>query len=413
MNRTLTIGLFALSLGARATDRIVEEFGSSPTYPSITAAVAAAVDGDRIVVKNRAGNIPWIENITVDKSLQFLSYANNDFFYVQGNYSIEPTTGREVTIIGMRNTAGNVQAFAGASATRGTRVRILDSFFVNGGVQLASGYYDVDVVGCTLQSGSVSLYFGNVVGNDIDCSGITDQAIAVTGSSPSSLLDTCAIIGNKVKGRVGYDAIYATGVQQVFHIRNNYVQHGWSGINVYDGNTSAVQNLIWNNTVTAYTGNFTTYGILIANTSAGSIWEVMNNVVTTTWSGDNRGIWKDSGNQGQINVYFNHVTSAIGSSYAVSTGFTFASNNTINQPITLNADGTFSNAPACVNGANPAAVFSDLDLSAGDAGAYGGSYTLTNFHPLHAGAARTYLTGHPFNIRQGSTLRVKATAFDR
>jgi hypothetical protein len=313
----------------------------------------------------------------------------------------------------MRNTSGSVQASAGTASARGTRVRVLDSWFVNGGVQLASQYFDVDVVGCTLLNGAVALFFGKVVGCDIDCSQLSNRAISVTGLTAVSPLDTCAIMGNKVKGRVGYDAIFASGTSQVFHIRNNYVQHGWSGINVYDGNTSAVQNLIWNNTVTAYTGNFTTYGILIANTSAGSIWEVMNNVVTTTWGGDNRGIWRDSGNQGQINVYFNHVTSTIGSSFAVSSGFTFASNNTITNPITLNADGTFNNAPGCVDGANPASVFSDLDLSAGDAGAYGGSYTLTNFFPLHTGSARTYLTGHPFNIRQGSTLRVKATAFDR
>ena len=99
-----------ITMPALAVDRIVEEFGVPPTYPNIMAAVAAAVDGDRIIVKNRAGDIPWIENIMVDKSLQFLSYADNGFFVVQGNYSIVPATGRQVTIIGMRNTAGSVQA---------------------------------------------------------------------------------------------------------------------------------------------------------------------------------------------------------------------------------------------------------------------------------------------------------------
>ena len=89
------------------------------------------------------------------------------------------------------------------------------------------------------------------------------------------------------------------------------------------------------------------------------------------------------------------------------------SNNTTTEGIELNADGTFANAPACIDGGNPAAVLSDLDLSPGDAGAYGGSYTLTNFQPLHTGAARVYLTGHPFNVRSGATLRVKGVAFDR
>jgi hypothetical protein len=398
------------TLSTFAVDRIVEEFGSAPTYPNIASAVAAAVDGDRILVKNRAGDIPWIENITIDKSLQFLSYADNGFFVVQGTYSIVPTTGRQVTIIGMRNTAGGIQAASGNSAVRGTRVRVIDSFFVNGGVQLANQYFDVDVVGCTLQNGTVGLFYGNVIGNDIDGSNITDEAISVTPTVGGFPLDTCAIIGNKVKGRVSYEGIFVNTDHQVVHIRNNYVQHGWMGIEVYGGNTSGVQNLIWNNTVTAYTGQFTTYGINLANTSSGAIWEIMNNAVTRTWSGECRGINKDSGNFGQINVYFNHVA---GMSIAISTGFTFEGNNTINQPITLNADGTFASAPAAVNGGNPAAPFYDLDLSIGDAGAYGASYTLTNFHPLHTGAARVYMAGHPFNVRQGSTLRVRAVAFDR
>ncbi len=410
MKHFLSACFAVLTFSASAVDRIVEEFGVSPTYPNINAAVTAAVDGDRIIIKNRAGDIPWIENITVDKSLQFLSYADNGFFVVQGYYSIVPGTGRQVLINGMRNTSGSVQAAPGTSGVRGTRVRVIDSFFVSGGVQLANQYFDVDVVGCTLQNGTVGLFYGNVIGNDIDGSNITDEAISVTPSVGGFPLDTCAIIGNKVKGRVSYEGIFVNTDHQVVHIRNNYVQHGWMGIEVYGGNTSGVQNLIWNNTVTAYTGQFTTYGISLANTSAGSIWEIMNNAVTRTWTGECRGINKDSGNNGQINVYFNHVA---GMSISISTGFTFEGNNTTTQPITLNADGTFSNAPAAVNGGNPAAPFYDLDLSIGDAGAYGASYTLTNFHPLHTGAARVYMSAHPFNVRQGSTLRVRAVAFDR
>jgi len=278
-------------------------------------------------------------------------------------------------------------------------------------VQLANVNFDAEVVGCTLQNGTVGITFGSVIGNDIDGSNITDEGISVTGSVAGAALDTCAIVGNKVKGRLSYEGIFVNTQHQVVHIRNNYVQHGWMGIEAYAGNTGAVPNLIWNNTVIAYTGQFTTYGINLANTNAGSIWEVMNNAITRTWNGENRGINRDSGNTGQINVYFNHVSSNV--SPAISTGFTFEGSNTTNQAITLNADGSFLNAPGAINGGNPAAPFYDLDLTIGDAGAYGGSYTLTNFFPLHTGAARVYMTGHPFNVRQGSTLRVKANSFDR
>ncbi|MBK8228340.1 MAG: hypothetical protein IPK70_14350 [Flavobacteriales bacterium] len=408
----LTAAAFALlAFHVSAIDRIVEEFGVAPTYPNIAAAVAAAVDGDRIIIKNRAGDIPWIQDITIDKSLEFLSYANDGFFVVQGTYNIAPADGRTVLINGMRNTAGSIGAAAGSSGIRGTRVRVVDSYFVNGSINLASNWFDADVVGCTLVNGSLSINFGNVVGNDIDCSQVNDEAISVNTTSSGTAIDTCAIIGNKVKGRVGYEGIFGSSIGQVFHIRNNYVQHGWMGIEVYEGPVTNAANLVWNNTVTAYTGNFTTYGINLANTNTGSIWEIMNNVVTRTWNGECRGINNDSGNLGQINVYFNHISTGI--STPVSTGFTFAGSNTIDQAITLNADGTFLADGAAIDGGNPAAPFYDLDLTTGDAGAYGGSYALTNFFPLQTGAARVYMTGHPFNVRQGSTLRVKATAFDR
>jgi hypothetical protein len=240
---------------------------------------------------------------------------------------------------------------------------------------------------------------------------LSAPGVSVTPSGTAFPVDTCHIIGNKIQSIQGSEGVFVNSSAQVIHIRNNFIRHGWMGIEVYGGNSTGLANLIWNNSIQGYTGSSTIYGISLANTPTGSIWEVMNNAVGSTWGGTNRGIYKNSGNSGQINVYFNHVQS--GFNIAISTGFTFEGSNTTNQPVTFNADGTFLNAPAAINGGNPAAPFYDLDLTTGDAGAYGGSYTLNNFFPLHTGAARVYMTGHPFNVRQGSTLRVKATAFDR
>lgn len=399
-----------LTIPTLATDRIVEEFGVSPTYPNIAAAVSASVDGDRIIIKNRAGDIPWIENITIDRSLQFLSFSNDAQFIVQGTYTLVIAAGRDVLINGMRNTAGGI-TFSGTAAARSMKVKVVDSYFVNGSIALGSNALDADVISNTLVNGTVSINFGNVVGNDIDGTNISDEGVSVNTTASGAAIDTCAVIGNRIKSKVGYEGIYGYSLGQVLHIRNNYIQHGWMGIEVQEGPANGVANLIWNNTITAYTGNFTTYAIDLANTNSGSVWEVMNNVITRTWTGECRGINNDSGNQGTINVYFNHVSSLM--STPISAGFTFVGSNTTNQPITLNADGSLQAGSAAIDGGNPAAPFYDLDLTAGDAGAYGGSYTLNNFFPLHTGAARVTMTGHPFNVRQGSTLRVRANAFDR
>lgn len=411
--RIFFAGLFAsLWLGTFATDRIVEEFGTAPTYPNIASAVAAAEDGDRIIIKNRAGDIPWIENITVDKSLEFLNYADNGFFVVQGAWTITPAEGRVVVIKGMRNTNGSITGSSG-TGIGGTLLKVLDGQFVNGSIVLNTDAIRADIVGNELQAGRVRINLGNIVGNKIT---YADGAEAVRVSPSTTVFqgDTCAIIGNWVDNQntSAWEGIYVNGRAQVYHIRNNWVRHGWMGIEVYGGNDQSIANLIQNNSIEARSGGTgLRYGINLANTTANSVWEVMNNAIGTLYSNTNRGINRDSGNQGQINVYFNHV--AAGMSPAISPDFTFVGNNTTDQPLTFNVDGTFNNAPAAVNGGNPAPPFFDLDLTIGDAGAYGGSYTLNNFFPLHTGAARVYMTGHPFNLRSGATLRVRAHAWDR
>lgn len=412
--RALSAFLFSgMALNMLAVDRIVEEFGTSPAYANIASAVAAAADGDRIIIKNRTGDIPWIENITVDKSLEFLNYADNGFFVVQGNWTIIPAAGRVVVIKGMRNTNGSITA-TGAGTLGGTALKVLDGQFVSGNINAATDAVRAEIVGNELQFGYVRINLGNVVGNKITYSG-SAECIRIVPATGTFQGDTCAVIGNWVDGQQAggsWEGIYINGRAQAYHIRNNWVRHGWMGIELQGGNDQAVANLVQNNSIVALAGGSSSrYGISIANTYANSIWEVMNNAIGTQYTGTNRGINRDSGNNGQINVYYNHVSS--GMSSPISTGFTFEGNNTTDQPLTFNADGTLNNAPAAVNGGNPAAPFYDLDLTIGDAGAYGGSYTMSNFFPLHTGAARVYMTGHPFNLRTGSTLRVRANAWDR
>lgn len=410
--RILFAGLFAsLWLGASAVDRIVEEFGTPPTYPSINAAMAAAEDGDRIIIKNRAGEIPWIENITVGKSLEFLNYADNGFFVVQGDWTIVPADGRVVVIKGMRNTSGSI--LSGTGGTIGSSMlKVLDGQFVNGGIVLNTDAFRADIVGNELLAGRIRIHLGNVVGNKVTFAGGA-EGIRVTPTTTTFQGDTCAVIANRVDQQnttSTWEGIYVKGEAQVYHIRNNWVRHGWMGIEVQGGNTQAIANLVQNNSIENRSGGTgSRYGISIANTPANSIWEIMNNAIGTQYSGTNRGINRDSGNNGQTNVYYNHVAPNM----SISTDFTFVGNNTTGQPLTFNADGTFNNAPGAVDGGNPAAPFYDLDLTIGDAGAYGGSYTLNNFFPLHTGAARVYMTGHPFNLRTGATLRVRAKAWDR
>ncbi len=410
MKHFLTLALVGIALQASAVDRIVEEFGVPPAYANIAAAVSAAIDGDRIIIKNRAGDVPWIETINVNKSLEFLSFQDNGFFIVQGQWTMTGANGRVIRIIGMHNTSGSIIA-AGTGSVAGARVSIIDSRFVQGNVQLNSDIFKVDVVGSTFLNGYVHLSFGNVIGCEMTSASGNDL-IRYTPSSTAFQSDTAAVMGNIVLNTsTSGNGILCNTRAQVVHVRNNWVRHMNNGINVMGGNTQGVQNLVWNNTVqTTHTG--TSHAIYLNSTASGSVWEVMNNVITAGAVGTRRGIYNGGGNSGQINVYWNVVDA--GMTVTISpTGFTFVGNNTTDQPVTLEADGSLPPGSPAIDGVNPAAPFYDLDLSFGDGGAYGGSYTLDNFHPKHTGAARVYLAGHPYNIREGATLRVKANAWDR
>lgn len=406
--------LFALAFAsyacqAIAVDRIVEEFGVPPAYPSIASAITAANDGDRIIIKNRAGGVPWIETINVTKSLEFLSFENNGFFNVQGNWTLTGATGRVVRIIGMFNTNGSI--ISAGSGTVGTMpVSIIDSRLVSGNITLTAPVMKTEVVGCTLESGRIHLNLGSVVGCNINNQG-SGNAIYIN-SAAAFQNDTSAVVGNIVLSTDASPAIFMLTPAQVVHVRNNYIRHSTEGIRLNSGNTQAVPNLIWNNTIVALGGS-TNNGINLGSLSSNSVWEVMNNAIRANTGSTKRGV-HNGGSLGnaQVNVYWNVFDASL--NVPVATGFTFVGNNVEGGSVVVNlATGQLEAGSSGIDQANPAAPFFDLDLSLGDAGAYGGSYTLVNFHPLHTGAARVFLAGHPYNIREGATLRVKAKAWDR
>ncbi|MCW5898141.1 MAG: hypothetical protein KIT10_02640 [Flavobacteriales bacterium] len=409
MKNYLIIALALCSAPCLAVDRIVEEFGVPPAFPSIASAITAANDGDRIIIKNRAGGVPWIETINVAKSLEFLSFDNNGFFNVQGNWTLTAATGRVIRIIGMYNTSGSITS-SGTGTVGSASVSILDSRLVNGNMTLTTAVFKNEVVGCTLESGRIHLNMGSVIGCNINNQGV-GHAIYIN-SAAAFQNDTSAVVGNIVVSTDSSPAIFMLTPAQVVHVRNNYIRHSNEGIRLNSGNTQAVPNLIRNNTIVALAGSVNN-GINLGSLSSNSVWEVMNNAIRANTGNTKRGV-HNGGSLGnaQVNVYWNVFDASL--TVPVATGFTFVGNNVEGGNVNVDlATGALEAGSSGIDQANPAAPFFDLDLSLGDAGAYGGSYTLVNFHPLHTGAARVFLAGHPYNIREGATLRVKAKAWDR
>ena len=188
MNKLLLlISCFASSY-LFAIDRIVQQNGPVGTYASIGAAVTAAVDGDQILINNRTDLLPWIENVTINKSLTFLCATDNTQFWVEGTYTIAMADNRSITINGMRNTSGSFN-LSGATPVFRTNVTIAQSDIVGNISFTASG---VNLLLSNTKAKMVYYTYGKIFGNDLQ------NLIGYSDGTSSE--DVNLIVGN----RIGY-----------------------------------------------------------------------------------------------------------------------------------------------------------------------------------------------------------------
>jgi hypothetical protein len=85
------------------------------------------------------------------------------------------------------------------------------------------------------------------------------------------------------------EAVYITTTTSRVHLRNNFIKHRSTGIELVSLATGS--NLIYNNTILANSTSSTTFGIRISNIQTNAICEVMNNVIDATSTGNNYGIY--------------------------------------------------------------------------------------------------------------------------
>lgn len=408
MKKFITLGLFLVSLSLFATDRIVQQDGPGGTYSSVGAAVADAVDGDQIIINNRLDLLPWLENITVNKSLTFLSAVDNTQFWVEGNYTVVLAEGRKVTVVGMRNTSGNFASSGSAPVSR-TEVNIFQSD-VNGNITFTSG-------GTKLYLGNtkariVSYTYGNIIGNDL-------QSVTCS-TDPVATADFNLVIGNRV------GSVYAASTNtythsnssQYLYFCNNFIYNGSNANALYitalksgtETNRILNSTLLQGYSTTTLTSGgqhalrlgFSSGTLTVENSSMGGTYNaaaygsngvlIMTNPELTTF---------------YYNFYYNpYSTSATWLTSSLGNTHTSASTTSIQ------ADGSSSSA-SFVNAGSPLNEFLDPDLSRCDIGCFGGSYSMQNFLPLvNTQSSRVNYVSTPRVVYLGGTVNVTAVGID-
>lgn len=424
-SKTLLASAMLLGFGTRAfaqVDLIVEENGVAPNYATIQAAVNAASSSqvDRIFVKNKAGNTPYQENVTISKSVTILPYDPDGVFYCFGNYTINPIAGGgEVTIIGMYNQSGSISSFAAATLTAPTRVNFLGSTLISGSINTSNLGFVTHCAG-NIINGSITTRTATITGNQVDGSiVISDVGGNVTGYTE----DTLYIVGNRLiasGGGVGAGYIQWNNDDDYFMIANNNVRHSTIGIScsVYKAGTGV--NKIENNSIKKNGNVPGASGIYLLGTiPANTTLKVINNSIFDE---------NASNSYAEYAIQFSAAPatpSFVSLDYNVhrqwGNGFTNLGGATISMTANVLGGASYTHdnvsgdctAPECINLGSPATDYTDLDLTRNNVGAAGGSYHFSNFWPNQSGGARVYLVKTPRTVVQSSTINAKADSFDR
>jgi len=391
--------LFALCLAtaqAFAADLYVREFGSGGAHWTITSAIAAASDGDRIIIEPKAGNIPYVENVTIDKSVTLMSETFGVKYILQGNITITPAIGRIVTIKNV-----DMWGYSIDSSTSLNGDRMVINIFESKAASINLGYDNISaIINNNVIGGEIKIVHGKVIANNVQFLIVSDET-----NSASISADPIYIIANSiVYYKYNRRGVELNSDDYSYHILNNIIRNNYTDVNfpiysdlvyISEAKDNSV-NYIHNNYFKAIGGAFRSNGINTPNfTSVNSIWDVRNNQFELTYYSLRSNV--DDNSNAQFYAYFNkykgHTTFNVDAQ---------ASNT------------TWSATTDLVDAGHPSLEFMDLDLTTNDVGVNGGSHAWDNYYPAGTTTEpQIYFLDMPHRVTTGTTIDVKAAGISK
>jgi len=377
---------------ANAADLYVRASGANGAYTTVSAAITAAANGDRIIIQPKTDGSAYVENLTINKSLTFVSETNYNKYFIRGTININPAAGRVVTISNLNSGSFTIYNVIATGPTTGGRTTI-NLFNCNlNNVDTTPANTTTNMSGCTV-GGYVFFSHGRITGNRVQ------RMTAYNTSSDTSLAaDDVEIIGNSASSVIANQQ-----TSYNFKFYNNFT----SGFGVY-ATKAGGSNEIVNNTVYEPNGGDVAPIYITGNGNPGSGGNVaiMNNAISFVVAQTNTCIYSD--NIATVTASYNVSTNAF-----VVEGTITQSNNT--GSVNMNFDNTaYTVTGGNVNAGNPAVQYTDLDLTRNDAGHYGGSNSWANYFPADNGGrpqVNYFIT--PRTILSTSTLNVSGSAYSK
>ncbi|WP_073174809.1 autotransporter outer membrane beta-barrel domain-containing protein [Chryseobacterium vrystaatense] len=389
--KLFTIALTGLiSTTAFAADLYVRNGGVGGAYSTVSAAITAASNGDRIIIQPKTNGTAYVENLTINKSLTFVSETNYNKYIIQGNITISPAAGRVITISSLSSgTTGGYIVEASGSATGGrTTINLLNCDLHN--------VFTYQVNTTTNISGSKIRE--RLIFSHGRCTSNKANYINLYSQAPDTSLANSDI---EVYGNISESGISNAQLNYNFRFYNNFCT-GFIVSNFKSGGSGEIIN---NTVYSTNPGDFAPFYISVNGSVTGNI-NIMNNAASFA--------------AGPITACINNATNtvSVAASYNVFTN-PFVTQGDITQSnnsgqVNMNFDNTaYTIAGMNANAGNPATSYTDLDLTRNDAGHYGGSNSWANYWPTDAGGKPqvNYLLT-PRSISSG-TLNITGSGFSK
>ncbi len=382
MKNLLLLPLLLSILSARATDLLVAVGGGGSVHPTISAALLAAVDGDRILVAPGIYN----ESLVITESVEIVSNSSSLRYRVNGNLSFSPASpnARTTTVISMV-LSGNVTD-NGTSAPAGSTLRMIDCR-VNSVFSIAANiryvlFSDSVMSGTTLSKADV-----------VDCylRSNTTTSPALTFSATTAATAFNHVVGNEIVSQPGatIPLVQASALLPL-RMENNILR-----LELNDALNIVPTALL----PATSPGTLLNNSIIRVGTNAWKLVDCQEDDLN--YHLDVRNNFSSSVNAPTINT----------NGAPVSQGYNVFVGNLTQVVIATGAP--VPGSPG-INSGDPDAGYTDLDLSRNDAGCYGGSYSRDNFDDPLPTTAVVLFVNVPRRTTTGAfSLPITIDGFDR
>ena len=451
-----------LCINSQAADIFVNSSGQAGSYPTLAGALAAANNGDRILVSSI---ITLTETDTINKSVTINSTAPGSSFELIGDLYVEAIAGMEVRIIGL-SLNGKITALAGtATELNRCQLYIVDSEILNGDINCDVAGLGLNVFYSKIEENAILFRYGKLIANEIG-------GFYIKPGDGINYNDTTFIIANKINDapnsnwildsiRILYNnsyyenwQIYAENIvdnnDHFFFISNNFFSFSpistktrlaiiknnvsSNGGNVIQNNSMFNEHSISSAYKALYHGSCITFHYVYSHANT----KIINNVFSSNGYGhllslfgtgygsgiNNSRIYTMPSNYKPNYIGYNLfgaspsslITNSWSPIYIPNTLFTIdqtnyysGSNNGFTATVYFNSSTGKATSGVAINAGANLVDYYDIDMTRNDIGTYGGPYSWDNYWNTASGSARIYNLDLPFEVWSGQP-NVKADA---